>query len=84
MKEYKDMNEKVLSVGDIIDIYQTVNGQSKFVILSIEPLDIRYFYNITRKYEYCKQSLLDVGLFGTSPDWGIIDNLYTIKNAICL
>lgn len=47
-------------VGDIIDINQTVNGQSKFVIVDcIGGFDVRYAYDLTRKYEYDVLDLLD-------------------------
>lgn len=40
---------------------QTVNGESKFVIISLLPeLDIRYAYDTNRKYEYDPYELLDV------------------------
>lgn len=55
---YCDKNGKVVESGSIIDLHQTVNGQSTFVILSLNPLDIRYSYDLSRKYEYDKKELL--------------------------
>ena len=48
----KDKYESELRDGDIIDINQTVNGCSEFVVLTVEPIDIVYNYDRTRKYEY--------------------------------
>ncbi len=56
---YTDINDNVLKDGDVIDINQTVNGQSTFVVISIEPLDIRYEYSLQYKYEYDKEDLLN-------------------------
>jgi hypothetical protein len=53
-----DANNSPYKNGDIIDIGQTVNGQSKFLIVDIERLDIRYLYDTSRKYEYDCADLL--------------------------
>ena len=47
-----DINGIELKVGDIIELFQTVNGESKFVINSIDPIDISYECDTNRKYEY--------------------------------
>jgi uncharacterized phage protein (TIGR01671 family) len=71
----KDTNEKELYEGDIIDVHQTVNGQSKFLIKSILPkLDIRYCFDTDRKYEYDPYELLDFGKWETEIE--IIGNLH--------
>jgi len=44
--EYKDVNDTVLR------LHQTVNGQNIFVVLKTSPLDVRYGYDLNRKYEY--------------------------------
>lgn len=54
----KDKNGVELKTYDLIDIHQTVNGQSRFVIFGINPLDIRYAYNLCIEYEYDKENLL--------------------------
>lgn len=41
-----------LKDGDIIDINDTVNGQSEFIIFSLKEKDARYLNDISRKYEY--------------------------------
>ena len=46
----KDINDIELKQYDVIDIGQTVNGQSEFFIESLDPLDIRYNYDRSRKY----------------------------------
>ena len=70
----KDANGKRLTPGDIINIYQTVNGQSMFVVASLEPLDIRYHYDMSRVYEYDMAGLLEEDPdFGV--DWEIVDHI---------
>lgn len=54
-----DINNKELSSGDIINIHQTVNGQNLFVVMNLNPLDIRYNYDRLRDYEYDKNDLLN-------------------------
>lgn len=36
----KDINEKEIINGSIINLYQTVNGQNKFTVLTVESLDV--------------------------------------------
>lgn len=69
----KDINLTEVNNGDIIDIHQTVNGQNLFVIISVEPLDIRYHYNLERKYEYDKEELLQI-------DWVLEEGFEIIGN----
>jgi len=48
--------------GDVIDVHQTVNGRSQFVVLNAEqPLDIRYAFDISMRYEYNQEELLSSG-----------------------
>ena len=47
-----------LQSGDVFDIHQTVNGQALFYVKSLDPLDIRYNYDRSRKYEYSITELL--------------------------
>lgn len=54
--------------GSIIDINQTVNGYRVFVVLSVEPLDVRYGYDLTRPYEYSLKELME--------DINVIGNIY--------
>ena len=64
--DFFDKDYVKVSEGDIIDMHQTINGHSKFVVLSLNPLDIRYRYDTKRKYEYDQVSLL-------SPSFGLTE-----------
>ena len=75
MKKITDKEGVELLIGDVIDIHQTVNGQNVFVILNIEPLDIRYGHDLGRKYEYDKEELLSQYYFTFEPAFEIIDNI---------
>lgn len=77
----KDKNGSALIDGSIIDIHQTVNGQSRFFVLTINPLDIRYGHDINRKYEYNKRELIAPCRFTGDIDYEIIGNIYSISNA---
>jgi len=68
-----DENGKVLRVGDVIYIHQTVNGQNLFVVLNLNPLDIRYEYDRLREYEYDKEELLAITL---GEGFEIIGNIF--------
>jgi len=57
----KDKNGKEHYCDDIFDIGQTVNGQSKFVIVNcIGRFDVRYAYDLSKRYEYDIDELLDL------------------------
>ncbi len=71
----EDINGKKLIDGSIIDIHQTVNGQNEFIVISVIPLDIRYAYDINRKYEYDKIDLLRPCRYSGEVDWEIIGNI---------
>ena len=70
---YEDQDGKQLTNGDIIDIDQSVNGQSEFIVLNTNPLDIRYRFDINYKYEYDESELL-IGMCG-EPGFTIIGNV---------
>ena len=72
----KDRNDIPLTKGSIIDINQSVNGCNIFVVLSIDPLDIRYGYDLLRKYEYDKDDLLAPCKFTGDEEYDICENIY--------
>jgi len=74
-----DINERELKNGDVIDLHQTVNGQNLFVVFTIEPLDIRYAHDVTRKYEYDKEEMLAFSRFTSEVEWEIVNNLYFLR-----
>jgi hypothetical protein len=47
-----------LKNGDIFDIGQTVNGQSKFVMFDASKPEVRYLYDLDRRYEYGAKQLI--------------------------
>lgn len=68
---YYDVNETKLRDGDIIDISDnTVNGCDKFIVVTTNPIDIRYGYNLNRKYQYDMNELID------DSEFVIIGNIY--------
>lgn len=71
-----DKNGLSLQNGDMIDIYQTVNGQSQFVVKNAEKLDIRYLYDMRRKYEYNKEDLLSPSKITGEIEFEIIGTIY--------
>ena len=76
----KDINNKELKNGDIINIHQTVNGENLFIILNCleDKLDIRYGFDIDRKYEYDKNDLLTPSLISGLLECEIIANINDI------
>jgi len=73
----KDLNNKELKNGDIIDLHQTVNGQNLFIVLKCEPLDIRYAHDLRREYEYDKEELLRPCQFTGESTYEIIANIFS-------
>lgn len=67
----KDSNGKEIFEGDILEAHQTINGQSRFVIKNcIGEFDLRYAYDLDRKYEYNIKSFLEID------ELEIIGNIY--------
>lgn len=75
-----DKNGQLLTKGSVIDIHQTVNGQSRFIVLSLDPLDIRYAFNIDYKYEYDKLELLAPCRFTEESEFEIVGNIFDFLN----
>ena len=76
--KHLDKNEKELSKGAIINLHQTVNGQNLFVVLSVNPLDIRYAHDLLREYEYDKEEMLAPSRFTGETEWEIINDIYNL------
>jgi hypothetical protein len=73
MKDWFDKNGRKLTAGDIIDIHQTVDGRNLFVVLSLEPLDIRFEYDVEHRYQYDQAGLLSSRPpFDDDPEWEIV------------
>lgn len=72
----KDINNRELKKGDIIDIHQTINGENKFVIMNISPLDIRYYHNLDYKYQYDVDELLKPCNYTGEVSFEIISNIH--------
>jgi len=71
-----DCNGNKIFDGDIINIHDTVNGQSKFVItIGKTGIAVFYDYDRNRRYEYDIDDLLDVNnQYDT--DIEIVGNIY--------
>lgn len=69
------MNRGSKTNQDIIDIHQSVNGQSKFVVYDVENLDIRYYYDTSIQYEYDPNELLTEDKYLGTTTFEIIGNL---------
>jgi len=76
--KYLDRAEKEAVKGDIINLHQTVNGQNLFVLLSINPLDIRYAHDLLREYEYDKAEMLAPCRFTGETKYEIVANIYNV------
>jgi hypothetical protein len=79
MNEYQDKNGTLLMPGDVIDIGQTVNGQSEFYVNNVDPIDIRYNYDKTRKYEYDQEEILRACRFTGYAEFVILQPQETTK-----
>lgn len=64
------MSSQNFKNGDLIDINQTVNGCNTFIIFDVERKDVRYAFDLDRKYEYDVDELLSI------EDIDILHNIY--------
>lgn len=76
MQEFKDKLEQKVVRGSIINLHQTVNGQSFFVVLNMNPLDIRYINNIAIEYEYDKIDMLSPSKLTGETEYEIVGNIF--------
>lgn len=74
----KDKNGKQLSKGDIVNLYQTVNGQNLFVAMDLSPLKMAYANDLLREYEYDVHDMLAPSKFTGEVEWVIINNIYDL------
>lgn len=74
----QDKNGAQLKDGDIIDIHQTVNGQSKFVVKSVTPINIVYDHDRNRQYEYDMHDLIAPSHLTGEVDFEIIGNVNSL------
>jgi hypothetical protein len=74
-----DKNEVQITDNDIIDLHQTVNGQSLFVVLDVDNLDIRYYHDLDRKYEYDREGLFRVCPFSGEVEFEVVGKLADFK-----
>ena len=74
-----DKNEKQVTNYDIIDLHQTVNGESLFVIVDVEILDVRYYHNLKRTYEYSVEDLFRKCKISGEVDFEIVGKLDNSK-----
>lgn len=71
-----DKNYKEVKNGDVINLHQTVNGQNLFVVLNVEPLDIRYAHDLNYIYQYDMEELFKPCQYSGETDFEIINNIY--------
>lgn len=72
----KDINDNELIKGSIFEMYQTINGENLFVVFDLVDKDIRYSYDLNRKYEYDVDELLAPSRFTCEVDFVIVGNIY--------
>lgn len=74
-----DKNGVQITNNDIIDLHQTVNGQDLFVVLDVDSLDIRYYHDLDRKYEYGREELFRVCPFSGEVEFEVVSKLADFK-----
>jgi ribosomal silencing factor RsfS len=79
MRQIFDKNEVQLKNNSIVDLHQTVNGQNLFVVLDVDTLDVRYYHDLSRKYEYDVEELFRACQFSGEVDFEIVGTLADFK-----
>jgi hypothetical protein len=79
MRQIFDKNGRQLKNNDIIDLHQTVNGQCLFTVLDVNELDIRYYHDLFRKYEYDSEELFKGHPFNGEVEFEIVGTLADFK-----
>lgn len=67
---------EVIKKGDIIKTDTTINGHDTFVVVSLDPLHIKY-HATERTYEYDMLDLISVNRFTGEYDFEVIGNIYS-------
>ena len=73
-----DKNQREVKNGDVINLHQTVNGQNLFVVMNVEPLDIRYAHDLNYKYQYDQDELFKPCEYSGEVEYEIIANIYDL------
>jgi hypothetical protein len=74
----KDRNAASIEKGSIIDLHQTVNGENIFVVMCVNPLDVRYGFDLTRKYEYDVNELFKPQPYSDLGGYEIVGNIFKL------
>lgn len=75
--KYFDRDGVEVINGSVINLHQTVNGQNIFIVLfSDHGLYVVYGHDLTRSYEYDKESLLAPCKISGITEFEVIGNVY--------
>lgn len=75
LNNFTDINGNVLTEGDIVDLHQTVNGENLMVLFNLNPLDVRYGYDVNRRYEYDQQELFNLCPISGEVEFEVVGHL---------
>lgn len=78
----KDKYDANVINGSIINMHQTINGEKIFVVLdakvvSVEDIDVRYGFDLSREYEYSVTDLFSPSKFTGEVEFEIVGNIYS-------
>lgn len=78
-----DKNGNEVIEGSVVNIHQTVNGENLFVVVALDPLDIRYGRDLMHKYQYDKKELLEMREpCCDDPEIEVVGNIYIVKGDV--